>query len=79
MEPGYQPFLQPVLLGDSAYPLKTQEFSSYLRGNALCLHYKDQPVNAVYYENHMKHTNTLCRQNKELYDASFQRLCAKGY
>jgi hypothetical protein len=46
------------------------KFSSYLTGNTSHLHYKDQPVNAVwrkknavYCENHMKHINTLCGQN----------------
>jgi hypothetical protein len=35
-------------------------FSPYLTGNTLHLRYKDQPVNAVYYENHTEHTDTLC-------------------
>jgi hypothetical protein len=45
------------------------KFSSYLTGNTLRLRYKDQPINAVqennavYCENHTKHTDTLCGQN----------------
>jgi hypothetical protein len=39
------------------------KFSSYLTGNKLRLRYKAQPVNAVYCESHMEHTNTLCGQN----------------
>jgi hypothetical protein len=45
--------------------------SSYLTGNTLRLHYRDQPVNdvgeiiAVYCENHTEHINTLCGQNAE--------------
>jgi hypothetical protein len=37
--------------------------SSYLTGSTLSGHYKAQPVNAVYCENHTEHTDTLCGQN----------------
>jgi hypothetical protein len=49
-----------------------KKFSSYFEENTMRLHYKDQLVNAVYgtiavyFENHTKHTNTLCGQNAEL-------------
>jgi hypothetical protein len=38
----------------------------------MCLHYKEKPlillreIIAVYFENHTKHTNTLCLQNEEI-------------
>jgi hypothetical protein len=41
------------------------KLSPYLTGNALHLRYKPQPVNAVYCENHTKHTDPLCGQNVE--------------
>jgi hypothetical protein len=41
------------------------KFSPYLTGNTLRLRYKAQPVNAVYCENHMEQTDTLCGQNAE--------------
>jgi hypothetical protein len=43
-------------------------FSPYLTGNILRLRYKAQPVNAVavYCENHMEHTDTLCGQDAQL-------------
>jgi hypothetical protein len=34
-------------------------YSPYLTGNTLRLHYRAQPVNAVYCENHTEHTVTL--------------------
>jgi hypothetical protein len=41
------------------------KFISNLAGNTLRLRYKHQPVNAVYCENHMEHTNTLSGQNAQ--------------
>jgi hypothetical protein len=40
-----------------------REVSSYPIVNTL--YYEDQPINAVYSENHMKHVNTPCGRNAE--------------
>jgi hypothetical protein len=64
--PHFNPLLTEFLL------YNIYEFSSYLTGNILLLHCKDQPINfvqvklAAYFENHTKHTNTLCGQNAEI-------------
>jgi hypothetical protein len=43
---------------DSAFD-RLNNFSPYLIGNTLRVRYKDEPVNAVYCENHTEHINTL--------------------
>jgi hypothetical protein len=48
--------------------------SPYLSGSTLRLRYRDQPVNAVYCENHTEHTNALCGQNTEIFNVKSRNM-----
>jgi len=51
--------LQPFAYINNAYSLYPTS------QRMLHLLHKDQPLNAVYYKNHMEHINTLCGKNME--------------